>query len=192
MLTTILIALGVLAALFVVIVAMRPSTFRVFRSAAIAAPPEAAFLLVNDLRRFQQWSPWAKLDPNSVTTFEGPEAGIGASFSWSGNNKVGAGRMSLVESRPADFLRFKLEFLRPFKAINTTEFTFAPNGDQTLVTWTMTGDCNFMAKAFGLFVDCDNMVGKDFEKGLAQLKSLAEAAAHIPVGDPRLAHSGRA
>ena len=98
--------------------------------------------------------------------------------------------MTLTESRPPEFIGFKLEFLTPFKATNTTEFTFKPDGGQTVVTWAMSGKCNFMAKAFGLFMNCDKMVGGDFEKGLAQMKSLAEAAAQTGRAESRLAYSG--
>jgi len=189
MLTNILIVLAVLFILFVVTVALRPSTFRVMRSAAIAAPPEAVFMQVNDPHRFQEWSPWAKLDPECKTTFDGPASGPGAAFAWSGNCKVGAGRMTLTESRPHELIRLTLEFLKPFKATNAVEFTFKPAGPQTVVTWTMTGKCNFMAKAFGLFMNCDKMVGGDFEKGLAQLKSLAETAGKTANADSRLAYS---
>jgi len=189
MLTNILIALAVVVLLFIVAVASRPSTFRIMRSANIAAPPEVVFMQVYDLHRFQEWSPWAKLDAGCKTTFEGPAAGVGASFSWSGNKKVGEGRMTLTESRPPERILFELEFLKPFKATNTTEFTFKLDGGQTVVTWAMSGKCNFMAKAFGLFMNCDKMVGRDFEKGLAEMKSLAEAAAMTAHAETRFAYS---
>ena len=189
MLTYILIALAVVVLLFIVAVASRPSTFLITRSANIAAPPEEVFMQVYDLHSFLEWSPWAKLDPGCTTTFEGPGAGVGASFTWSGNKKVGEGRMTLTDSRPPEFIRFKLEFLKPFKATHTTEFTFKPHAGQTVVTWAMSGKCNFMAKAFGLFMNCDKMVGRDFEKGLAQMKSLAEAATKAARAESRLAYS---
>ena len=106
----------------------------------------------------------------------GAASGTGAAMSWDGNKKIGAGRMTIIESAPNDLIRFKLEFVRPFKATNTAEFTFNPEGDQTVVTWSMTGKNNFFFKTFGLFMNCDNMIGKDFEKGLAAMKSVAEAA----------------
>ena len=176
MIVPILIGLAVIVIVFVLIVAMRPADFRVTRSATISAPPAAVFEQVNDFHKWDAWSPWAKLDPACKNTFEGAPAGKGAIFAWAGNNKVGAGRMTLTESRPNDLIRINLEFLRPFKATNTAEFTFKPEGQQTLVTWGMFGKNNFMSKAFGLFVNCDNMIGRDFEKGLAQMKSVAEAA----------------
>src|SRR6185436_12908890 len=104
-------------------------------------------------------------------TFSGPISGKGAGFAWSGNNKVGEGRMTITESRPSELILIKLEFLRPFKATNTTEFTFKPQGGQTLVSWTMSGKNNFMAKAFSIFMDCEKMVGPQFEQGLTQMKA---------------------
>jgi Polyketide cyclase / dehydrase and lipid transport len=176
MLTKILIALAVIIVLFLVVVATRPADFRITRSAAISAPPAVAFAQVNDLHNWQEWSPWAKLDPDAKVTFDGPTAGEGASFHWAGNSQVGEGTMRLVASRPSELVRFKIDFLSPFKATNDAEFTFRPVGDQTEVTWTMSGKNNFMAKAFGLFVDCDKMVGGEFEKGLANMKSVVESA----------------
>lgn len=167
-------ALLVLVAGFAGIVALQPSDFRVTRSATIAAPPEAVFSQVNDLHRWEAWSPWAKLDPAAKSTYEGPAAGVGAAFSWAGNRQVGEGRMTITESRPNDLIRMNLEFMKPFKATNITEFTFKPEGNRTVVAWTMSGKNNFLSKAIGLFMDCDKMVGGQFEKGLAQMKSIAE------------------
>ena len=109
-------------------------------------------------------------------TYDGASAGTGAIYSWSGNDQVGEGRMTLTESRPSDLIRIKLEFIKPFAATNTTEFSFKPEGNQTVVTWSVFGENNFMAKAFGLLMNMDKMVAGDFEKGLAQLKSVMEAA----------------
>ena len=178
MLTPILIGLAVIILVFVVVVAAQPTDFRITRKALISATPSTVFAQVNDLPKWQEWSPWAKLDPNAKMTYQGPSSGPGAGYTWSGNNKVGEGRMTIMESRPSELVRLRLEFLRPFKATNTAEFTFRPEGGQTAVTWTMTGQNNFMGKAFGRFVNCDKMVGGDFEKGLAQLKSIAEVTAN--------------
>jgi uncharacterized protein YndB with AHSA1/START domain len=177
MLAYFLIGLVVIVVVFVIVVAARPDDFRVTRSATIAAPPAVVFEQVNDFHKWDDWSPWAKIDPACQNTFDGAPAGKGAKFAWDGNKKVGAGRMTVTESQPPELIRINLEFLRPFKATNTTEFTFKPEGNGTLVTWNMSGKNNFLSKAFGLFVNCDTMVGKDFEKGLASLKSIAEAAA---------------
>jgi len=176
MLINILIAIAAIIVVFVIVVATRPADFRITRTAAISAPPMVVFAQVNDLHKWEAWSPWAKLDPEARKTFEGPTAGTGAVFAWSGNDKIGEGRMTITESVPTSLIGIKLEFLRPFKATNTAEFTFKPEGSQTVVTWSMAGKNNFMTKAFCLFVNMDKMVGSDFEKGLAQMKSVAEMA----------------
>ncbi len=175
MLKKILIVLAAIVVVFVVVVAMQPSDFRVARSATISAPAPAVFAQVNDFHKWEEWSPWAKLDPAAKSTFEGPPAGTGAIFRWAGNKEVGEGSMTITESRPSDLIRIKLEFLKPFAATNTAEFTFKPEGDQTAVTWSMSGQSNFIGKAFCLFMDMDKMVGGQFEKGLASMKSIAEA-----------------
>lgn len=176
MITNILIALAVIVVLLVIVVATRPADFRVTRSATISAPPETVFAQVNDLRKWEAWSPWEKIDPALRRTFEGPSAGTGAIYRWVGNKKVGEGSMTITESRPGELVRFKLEFLKPFKATNTAEFTFKPQGNQTVVTWGIFGKNNFMSKAVGLFMNMDKMVGSQLEQGLAQMKSVAEAA----------------
>ena len=177
MLANILIAIAAIVFVFVIIVAMRPADFRITRGTIISAPPAVVFAQVNDLHKWESWSPWAKLDPAVKNTYDGPPKGAGAIFSWSGNNKVGEGRMTITGSQPSDLIEIKLEFLRPFKATNTAEFIFKPEGNRTVVTWSMVGRNNFMAKAFTLFVNMDKMVGGDFEKGLANLKLIAEATA---------------
>ena len=174
MLEIILIALAIIVVVFVLVVAMRPSDFRITRSATISAPAPVVFAQVNDLHKWEAWSPWAKLDPAARNSYEGPPAGTGAILRWAGNNKVGAGSMTITESRPNELIRFRLEFLKPFKATNTAEFTFKPEGKHITVTWSMFGKNNFMAKAIGLFMDCDKMVGGQFEQGLAQMKSVVE------------------
>ena len=173
-LKTILIAVPLIVVVFCIIVATRPSDFHVARSATIAAPPEAVFPHVNELKKWDTWSPWAKLDPNAKSTFEGPDAGVGAIMSWAGNNEVGEGKMTITESRPNELVRFKLEFYKPLAGVCTAEFSFKPEGDQTSVTWSMEGKNNFVAKAVSLFMDCDEMVGGQFEQGLANMKSIAE------------------
>jgi hypothetical protein len=109
-------------------------------------------------------------------TYAGTPAGTGAIYSWAGNSQVGEGRMTITESNPSDLIRLKLEFLKPFAATCTSEFTFKPAGDQTAVTWSMAGKNNFIAKAFSLFMNSEKMVGGDFERGLAQMKTVAETA----------------
>jgi hypothetical protein len=173
----ILAALAAVVAVLAVVIAMRPAAFRIARSATITAPPSAVFEEVNDLRRWEAWSPWAKIDPACKMTYDGAPSGVGAIMSWAGNSKVGEGRMTITDSRPDQRIRIKLDFFRPFKANNIAEFTFTPQVDQTAVTWTMTGERNFMCKGFSLICDIDEMVGKDFEKGLAQLNAVVQSSA---------------
>ncbi|HYD18206.1 MAG TPA: SRPBCC family protein [Patescibacteria group bacterium] len=170
------IVVGLLLVLVVLgfIISRQPDEFRVTRSTVVYAQPEAPFALVNDLHRWNDWSPWAKLDPNAKNEFEGPVAGTGAAFKWSGNNKVGEGKMTITESQAPNLVRMRLEFLKPFKATNETEFTFRPETSGTLVSWSMSGKNNFMSKAMNLVMNCDKMVGGQFEKGLADMKALAE------------------
>lgn len=177
MLINILLVVAVLAIVFVIVVASRPDDFRVSRSASFAAPPSIIFPHVNDFHKWQAWSPWAKIDLDCKYTYEGAVAGVGASFSWVGNSKVGQGRMTILESRSNDLIRIKLEFLKPFKATNIAEWTFRNEGTSTAVTWAMTGKNNFLFKAVSLFMDCEKMVGPQFERGLADLKKIVEAEA---------------
>jgi hypothetical protein len=179
MLTNILIGLAAVVVVFLIIVACRPSTFRVVRSTTIDAPASKVFAQVNELRKWDAWSPWGKLDPQMKQTYEGPEAGQGAVSRWNGNGNVGAGSTTIVESRPNELIAIKLEMIRPFAACNDVRFAFRPTGDKTEVTWSMDGKKNFLVKAFGLFVSMDKMVGSQFESGLAQLKSVAEGQSKL-------------
>ena len=176
MLKKILMALTVIVIVFVAVVAMQPSEFRVVRTATISAPAPAVFAQVNDFHKWEAWSPYEKRDPAMKKTYEGAPAGTGAISTWSGNSEVGEGHTTIVESRPNELIRIKLEMVKPFAATNTVEFTFKPEDNQTVVTWSMVGKSNFIAKAVHLFMDVDKMVGGDFEKGLARMKSVVEAA----------------
>ena len=174
MIIKILIAFAIIVVL-IVIVALQPSEFRIARRANVSALPSAVFAQVNDFHKWQAWNPWGKVDPAMKQTYDGAPAGTGATYTWSGNKEVGEGRMTITESRPNDLIRIKLEFFKPFAATNTAEFTFKPEGNQTVVTWSMFGQNNFMAKAVHLFMNMDKMIGGQFEKGLAQMKSVVEA-----------------
>lgn len=174
MLEYVLIGLAVLILLAILFIASQPSAFSVSRSTTFAASPSAVFPHVNDFHNWKEWSPWAKLDPTATETYEGTESGVGAIMSWNGNKKVGAGKMTILESQPSERVGINLEFFRPMKATNRTEFTFKPEGKQTAVNWTMTGTNGFVGKAFWLILNCDKMVGGDFEKGLASMKAIVE------------------
>jgi len=161
----------------VAVVATRPAQFHVARTTTIAAPAPVVFAQVNDFHKWEAWNPWAKLDPAVKQAYEGAPAGTGAIYTWSGNSEVGAGRMTIVESHPSDLIRINLEFLKPIAGTSTAEFTFKPEGDGTAVTWSMDGTNGFLAKAIGLVFNMDRMIGGQFEKGLADMKTVAEAAA---------------
>lgn len=191
MLSIVLIVAAVLVAAFVLVVLLKSGEFRYERSATIAAPAAVIFAHVNTLKSWDAWSPWAKLDPQMTKTYDGPDAGVGATHSWIGNRNVGEGRMTITDSRRAEFVRFKLEFFKPFAGTNTAEFTFKSQGGQTIVTWSMFGNSDsFICKAMGLLMNCEKMVGGQFEKGLADLKRIAEGQT-AEVGDQTAALAGR-
>lgn len=174
----VLIGLAGVIVVFLIVVAMQPSDFKVERSATLHAPAPAAFAQVNDFQNWQAWSPWEKVDPALKRSYEGPKAGTGAIYAWQGNKDVGEGRMTITESRPGELVRIKLEFFKPFAAVNDTVFRFQPSAggsnEGTTVTWTMSGQNNFVSKAMCLFVNMDRMVGGMFEQGLAQMKTVVE------------------
>ncbi|HZF20216.1 MAG TPA: SRPBCC family protein [Burkholderiales bacterium] len=168
------IVVAVLIAALLVFAATKPDTFRVQRAASIKAPPEKVFALLNDFQRWEAWSPWEKKDPAMKRTFSVVTSGKGAQYAWEGNKEVGQGRMEIAESVPPSKVAIKLDFVKPFEAHNTVEFTLDPKGDATNLTWAMLGDTPYLAKIIHVFIDMDKMVGKDFETGLANLKTLAE------------------
>ncbi|WP_427018286.1 SRPBCC family protein [Pseudarthrobacter sp. P1] len=145
------------------------STYAVTRNALINAPAAELFALVNNFNSWTQWSPWETVDPTMERTYSGSESGVGAKYAWSGNSKAGSGNMEIVETSAPGRINIRLEFTKPFKAVNPNVFTFAPEGGGTRVTWTMSGENKGIAKIFALFMNMDKMVGKDFEKGLSQL-----------------------
>ncbi|MES2907134.1 MAG: SRPBCC family protein [Pseudomonadota bacterium] len=173
MLKKILIVLIVLIAAFGAVVAMQPADFRIERSQRIAAAPEKIFPYLNNLKRGNEWSPFMKMEPNAKSTFEGPEAGVGAITRWEGD-KIGAGSMTIVESKPNELVRSRLDFLKPMQATNTADYTLRREGNETVVTWSMYGQNNFIGKAFNLVMNCDKMVGSEFENGLNNLKTIVE------------------
>ena len=176
---TALAVIAIIAAAAIVIVlviaATRPDTFRVERATTIAAPPDRIFPLINDFRNWRSWSPWEKMDPALARTFSGPESGKGAAYAWQGNRKVGQGRMEIAQAQPPSKIAIDLHFLKPFKAHNVAQFSLEPQGGATKVTWTMDGKAPFVAKIMHTMFNMDRMIGKDFEKGLANLKAIAEA-----------------
>ena len=156
--------------------ASKPDHYHIERSATIAAAPEVVFEQLNDFHRWEAWSPWEKLDPALKRTFVGPPSGKDASYAWVGNDKVGEGRMTIVESEPGARVGIKLEFIKPWAETCRAEFSLAPEGGSTRVMWAMDGNRNYVSKIFCVFMDMDKMIGGDFERGLGQLKTVAESA----------------
>jgi hypothetical protein len=188
MLEKILIGVAGVLVLFVAVVATRRSTYHVERKLEVAAPADLVFGVLNDLHQFAGvlvlfGSPWETLDPNMRKTFEGPAAGVGQSYAWSGK-KVGKGKMTIEESVPGQKVGMKLVFVKPMESTATCGLTLARTPTGSFVTWSMDGKHNFIGKAFGMFMDMDNMLGADIEKGLAQLKSVAEEVAKTAAATP--------
>lgn len=173
------VVLGIVAflVLLLIVIAFQPSTFRIERRATIPAPPADVFAQVQNLHKWQAWSPWENIDPQFKRTYSGSPAGVGAIYDWSGNGEVGQGRMTILDCRPAEFIRIKLEFFKPFKGLSNAEFTFVPQGDNlTQVTWAMYGPKNFLAKALHMVCSMEKMIGGRFEKGLEKLKTVVSCA----------------
>jgi hypothetical protein len=172
-----LIGLAAVIMLLAVGAALKPASFRVQRSIRVAAPPERIYPLVSDLKRWREWSPWEGLDPDLKREYGTAERGKGATYAWEGNKKAGAGTMEITEEAPPYAVGIDLRFTRPFPAHNTTEFRLKPDGRSTEVTWAMHGPQPYMMRLMSMFYSMDKMVGPDFEKGLAKLKSEAERGA---------------
>jgi hypothetical protein len=176
MIRKILIGVAVLIAVFAAVVAIQPNELNISRTETIAAAPRAVFDQVNDLHKWDAWSPWAKLDPAAKISFEGAPAGTGAVFKWAGNDKVGEGRMTVTDSRPGELVKIRVDFIKPFEGSNTSEFSFKPDGSRTAVTWNMSGrNDNFFMKAVCLVMNMQKTLGGEMEKGLAQMKSVVES-----------------
>lgn len=167
--------LAVLLIALLVYAGTKPDSFRVERSIRIQAPAERVFDLVNDLNAWSRWSPWEKKDPAMKRTFSAITRGQGASYAWEGNKQVGMGRMEISETTPPNRIVIKLEFRKPIKAQNTSEFSFEQQGTETQVVWAMFGPMPYISKVMTVFFNMDKMCGKDFEEGLAQLKTVAES-----------------
>jgi uncharacterized protein YndB with AHSA1/START domain len=167
---------GILIAAFLAFAATRPGTFRVQRTRSIQAPPERIFALINDFGRWSSWSPYEKFDPAMKKTPSGAAQGKGAVYEWAGNRKAGEGRMEITDSTAPSRIAIQLDFLKPFEGHNTAEFTLEARGGSTDVTWAVYGPQPFFAKLMSIFVSMDNLLGKEFEAGLANLKSVAETS----------------
>lgn len=175
MLPKVILGLAAFIALFLIYAASRPAEFRVERSLAIAAPPLALFEQVNDHRKFNAWNPFLKLDPDVRNTYSGPVSGVGAVCSWDGNSRIGAGSSTIIESKPGELVRLRMDWKRPMESTGMIDFTFKPQGDKTVVTWAMYGRNNFLGKVVSVFMDSEKMCGPPFEEGLASLAEIVAA-----------------
>jgi carbon monoxide dehydrogenase subunit G len=174
MLMTIAIVFAVLFIGLLLYATTRPSYLEIQRSKSIKAPPEKIVAFINDFHRWTAWSPYEGRDPAMKRAYSGAASGKGAVFEWDGNNNVGKGRMEITDIALPSRVTIKLDFDRPFKGHNIAEFTLAPTGDATTVTWAMRGASAFPMKVMGIFVNMNKMLGKDFEAGLANLKTASE------------------
>ena len=176
MLRWILIGIAAAIAAFVVVVALQPSEFHLARTATVEAPAEAVFAQVNDFKKWEKWSPWAKIDPNVKMTYEGPSEGAGTMASWSGNSEVGEGKMTLVESRPGELVKVNVAMVKPMEGSSTSEFTFKPDGDRTAVTWHMSAHHNFLQKAMCLVMNGKKMMTEMMDDGLSKMSTAAKSS----------------
>lgn len=174
MLLYILGAFVVLILALLVYASTKPDEFRFERSIKINAPAEKIFSQLDNFRNWRNWSPWENLDPHLQRDYSGPESGIGATYTWQGNKKVGKGRMEIVGSTGAQKLRIQLDFIEPFPSNNLTEFTLHEASDSTLINWSMTGKHIFLWKFMSIFISMDKMIGKAYEAGLSKLKQISE------------------
>lgn len=170
-------ALIATAVAFLGYVALLPSVETIARSATIPAPPSVVFSHINDFRKWQAWSPWAKIDPDAKASFEGPQSGEGAVFSWSGNAEIGAGRMTIIESRPDDHVKIRIDFTRPFEGTSTAYLRLKAEGSGTNVTWAMTGERPYLYRMMGVLFNAEEMIGDQFEKGLSNLAATVKERA---------------
>jgi hypothetical protein len=168
------IVLAVAIAAVLILAATKPDRFSVRRSATINASADKVFPLIADFHEWRKWSPWEDRDPELKRTYGGAERGKGAVYAWEGNKNVGSGRMEILEANSPSLVKIQLDFLKPFEAHNIAEFTMLPQGNATNLSWVMSGPAPFMSKLMQVFMSFDKMIGKDFEAGLAKIKSVSE------------------
>jgi uncharacterized protein YndB with AHSA1/START domain len=175
MVRKILLLLVAAATAFAGYVAMQPPQMAVARSITIDAPPAKVFPHLNDFRKWQEWSPWAKVDPNATATFEGPASGKDAVFKWSGNSEVGEGQMRITEAKPDENVNIALAFSEPFQDTADVSFGLKAEGGKTNVTWSITNEQGFLERALCVIFNGRGMIEREYDKGLANLKKVVEA-----------------
>jgi carbon monoxide dehydrogenase subunit G len=170
--TLIVVAVAIIAVIGVALT--KPDSFNIQRTTTIKAPPDKIFAMINDFHSWSSWSPWEGVDPNMKRSYSGSPSGNGAVYEWDGNSKVGKGRMEITDASPSSKVTVKLDFLKPFEGHDVAEFTLEPKGDSTNVTWAMRGPAPFPSKVMQVFMSMDSMIGKEFDTGLANMKTAAE------------------
>ncbi|MBK8009184.1 MAG: SRPBCC family protein [Rhizobiales bacterium] len=180
MMTPFYIVLGIGAVMITAIVvvlilaSMKPNQFRVERSIDIAAPASKIFPYFEDLKQQRNWSPWDQKDPDMKRVYSGADKGVGAVYAWDGNREVGAGQQEIISVRPNEKVEANIDFYRPMRAKNHVEFLLKPAGNGTKASWIIFGPMPFISRVMSIFMSFDKMIGNEFEKGLLQLKVLAE------------------
>jgi hypothetical protein len=170
--TYILLLILLALAVFLLLAARQPDSFTIQREGSIPALPEAVTALLQDFHQWQKFSPWEALDPNMSRSFSGADQGVGAGYAWTGNKKVGRGDMLITAATPGKSVAIDLNFQAPMKANNTTLFLLRPEGNGSHLTWSMSGKNSFVGKIFAMLLNIDKMVGKDFEKGINNLRDI--------------------
>jgi len=169
-----LLSFGIIVLVFTAYVASRPGKFKVERSAVVNASPSKIFPYLSSFKRGSEWSPYEKIDPNMKTSYSGPAAGVGATMQFSGNNKVGEGQLEILKVIPNSLVEIRLAMVKPLSGINIIQYRLSPEGSSTRFSWSMVGDRNFLSKLVGIFIDCEKMVGDQFEQGIRNLKLIVE------------------
>ena len=169
------ILLAVLVAGILAYASTRPDMFEMSRSISIKAPPAKIFPHIDNLHSFNRWNPFLRKDMAAKLTYSGPDSGKGAAHAWEGNSHVGKGRVEITESSVPSKIVMRLDTVRPMEGHNRVEFTLEPSGETTTVAWSMQGKQPLIGKVVTMFIDCEKMVGRDFEQGLTDLKVIAEA-----------------
>ena len=173
---TVLALVGIAVAAVVAIAATKPDHFSFERSTIVNAPPERVYPLISNFHEWPRWSPWEKLDPKMKRDYSGPESAVGSAYAWDGNNDAGVGKMTITEVSAPNLVKLNLDFIKPFEAKNQVTFQITPvNENESQVSWKMEGDSQlFPCKIVSVFCSMDDMCGKDFDAGLASIKSIAE------------------
>jgi uncharacterized protein YndB with AHSA1/START domain len=175
----------VLLAAVLALAALKPDRLSIERMTHIEASPQAVYTLVSDFHQWRRWAPQDRTDPRMQRSYSGAPSGVGAASTWTSPGSAGKGRMQIIAATPPSHISVQVDFDKPFKAHNINEFSFAPEGSGTRVTWAMHGTNVYMAKIMSVFVNMDRMMGSHFEAGLRDLKAAAEGASGAPAPTDR-------